>query len=131
MLLEQGHATQLRHKSVIQCQRIRMDEHDLNELVWLCCRQAAEEASGQMQDELSKLADDLVQKFEDQWKDTAENLDAASKAFDNLEGMLGQQEPAYYPVAHCQSSGLWHLICADPCLVVQANCTPRSANTPI
>lgn len=40
-----------------------------------------------MQVDLSKLADDLVQKFEDQWKDTAENLDAASKAFDNLEGM--------------------------------------------
>lgn len=39
-----------------------------------------------MQDDLSKLADDLVQKFEDQWKDTAENLDAASKAFDNLDG---------------------------------------------
>ena len=50
------------------------------------CRQAAEAAPGEMQDELSKLADDLVQKFEDQWKDTAENLDAASKAFDNLEG---------------------------------------------
>lgn len=40
-----------------------------------------------MQQDLSKLADDLVQKFEDQWKATAENLDAASKAFDNLEGM--------------------------------------------
>ena len=55
---------------------------------WLycVCRQAAEEAQGQMQDDLSKLADDLVQKFEDQWKDTAENLDAASKAFDNLDG---------------------------------------------
>ena len=39
-----------------------------------------------MQQDLSKLADDLVQKFEDQWKATAENLDAASKAFDNLEG---------------------------------------------
>ena len=42
------------------------------------CRQAAEAAPGEMQDELSKLADDLVQKCEDQWKDTAENLDAAS-----------------------------------------------------
>ena len=52
----------------------------------MVCRQAAEAAPGEMQDELSKLADDLVQKFEDQWKDTAENLDAASKAFDNLEG---------------------------------------------
>ena len=40
-----------------------------------------------MQQDLTKLADDLVQKFEDQWKATAENLDAASKAFDNLEGM--------------------------------------------
>ncbi len=39
-----------------------------------------------MQQDLSKLADDLVQKFEDQWKATAENLNAASKAFDNLDG---------------------------------------------
>ena len=40
-----------------------------------------------MQEELRKLADDLVQKFEDQWRPTAENLDAASKTFDNLSGM--------------------------------------------
>ena len=46
------------------------------------------EGEGQMQAELSKLADDLVQKFEDEWKATAENLDTASKAFDNLEGDL-------------------------------------------
>lgn len=52
------------------------------------CReeQEGQEGEGQMEAELSKLADDLVQKFEDQWKATAENLDTASKAFDNLEG---------------------------------------------
>lgn len=46
------------------------------------------EGDGNMQQELNKLADDLVQKFEDQWKATAENLDAASKAFDNLDGIV-------------------------------------------
>ena len=34
-----------------------------------------------MQAEFSKLADDLVQKFEDQWKATAEHLNSAYKAF--------------------------------------------------
>ena len=55
----------------------------------LSCRTEEQEGEGEgkMQQDLSKLADDLVQKFEDQWKATAENLDAASKAFDNLEGM--------------------------------------------
>ena len=51
------------------------------------CRDQEQQAEGDaMQQDLSKLADDLVQKFEDQWKGTAENLEAASKAFDNLEG---------------------------------------------
>ena len=58
------------------------------DLLRLICRDELQEGEGegQMQAELSKLADDLVQKFEDQWKATAENLDSASKAFDNLEG---------------------------------------------
>ena len=57
-------------------------------LLTLVCREEQQEGEGegQMQAELSKLADDLVQKFEDQWKATAENLESASKAFDNLEG---------------------------------------------
>ena len=51
------------------------------------CRDQEQEAEGEaMQQDLHTLADDLVQKFEDQWKGAAENLDAASKAFDNLEG---------------------------------------------
>lgn len=51
------------------------------------CREQSEEMQGQMQDEIRKLADNLVQKFEEQWTDAAENLEAASKAFDNLEGI--------------------------------------------
>ena len=56
------------------------------------CRTEEQEGEGEAkaQPDLSKLADDLVQKFEEQWKATAENLDAASKAFDNLEGMRPQ-----------------------------------------
>ena len=51
------------------------------------CRDQKEEAEGPaVEQDLTKLADDLVQKFEDQWKAAAENLEAASKAFDNLEG---------------------------------------------
>lgn len=51
------------------------------------CRDQEQQAEGPAsQQDLTKLADDLVQKFEDQWKAAAENLDAASKAFDNLEG---------------------------------------------
>ncbi|DBA84260.1 TPA: hypothetical protein ACH3X2_006318 [Trebouxia sp. C0005] len=46
------------------------------------------EGDAKSQPDLSKLADDLVQKFEEQWKATAENLDAASKAFDNLEDLM-------------------------------------------
>lgn len=46
------------------------------------------EGEAKAQPDLSKLADDLVQKFEEQWKATAENLDAASKAFDNLEDLM-------------------------------------------
>jgi len=57
--------------------------------VAVCCSSKEQEGEGEAkaQPDLSKLADDLVQKFEEQWKATAENLDAASKAFDNLEGM--------------------------------------------
>ena len=51
------------------------------------CRDQEQQAEGPAtQQDLTKLADDLVQKFEDQWKAAAENLEAASKAFDNLEG---------------------------------------------
>ena len=51
------------------------------------CRDQEQQAEGPATpQELTKLADDLVQKFEDQWKAAAENLEAASKAFDNLEG---------------------------------------------
>lgn len=51
-------------------------------------QQAEGEATPQ---DLSSLADDLVQKFEDQWKGAAENLDAASKAFDNLDDLMDQK----------------------------------------
>lgn len=51
------------------------------------CRDQEQQAEGPAtQQDLTKLADDLVQKFEDQWKAAADNLEAASKAFDNLEG---------------------------------------------
>jgi hypothetical protein len=61
----------------------------LQDAMTVCCRTEEQEGEGETkaQPGLSKLADDLVQKFEDQWKATAENLDAAAKAFDNLEGM--------------------------------------------
>ena len=53
----------------------------------LHCRDQEQQAEGPAtQQDLTKLADDLVQKFEDQWRAAAENLEAASKAFDNLEG---------------------------------------------
>ncbi|KAL3158055.1 hypothetical protein ABBQ32_011665 [Trebouxia sp. C0010 RCD-2024] len=51
-----------------------------------------EEAEGPaVEQDLTKLADDLVQKFENQWKAAAENLEAASKAFDNLEDLMDQK----------------------------------------
>jgi len=58
-------------------------------VVAVCCSSKEQEGEGEAkaQPDLSKLADDLVQKIEEQWIATAENLDAASKAFDNLEGM--------------------------------------------
>lgn len=65
---------------LIQCRRVTAG-------LLVPCRDQEQQAEGPAaQQDLTKLADDLVQKFEDQWKAAAENLEAASKAFDNLEG---------------------------------------------
>ena len=66
---------------------IAMECRQLTGGLLLHCRDQEQQAEGPAtQQDLTKLADDLVQKFEDQWKAAAENLEAASKAFDNLEG---------------------------------------------
>jgi hypothetical protein len=39
-----------------------------------------------MEKAIQKAADELVEKFEEQWKPAMENLQEADAAFDNLEG---------------------------------------------
>ena len=45
---------------------------------------------------MEKIADDLVQQFEQEWKPAAENMEKATKAFDDLEGLTSS------PVTHLQ-----------------------------
>ncbi len=49
-----------------------------------CCRK--EEGKESMEEAIQKAADELVEKFEEQWKPAMENLQEADAAFDNLEG---------------------------------------------
>lgn len=41
-----------------------------------------------MEEAIQKAADELVEKFEEQWAPAMENLQEADAAFDNLEGKL-------------------------------------------
>ena len=43
---------------------------------------------------MEKIADDLVQQFEQEWKPAAENMEKATKAFDDLDGLTSSQSPA-------------------------------------
>ncbi len=62
-------------------------------MCWWC---RDEEAKESMEEAIQKAADELVEKFEEQWKPAMENLQEADAAFDNLEG--GLPFPCHRPV---------------------------------
>ena len=57
----------------------------------LCLCREPEQTTDDMAAAMEKIADDLVQQFEQEWKPAAENMEKATKAFDDLEGLMSSQ----------------------------------------
>eukprot|EP00891_Asterochloris_glomerata_P001609 jgi/Astpho2/1609/e_gw1.00028.9.1_t len=54
---------------------------------------------------MEKIADDLVQQFEQEWKPAAENMEKATKAFDDLKGLMDGPEGFDSSLSVWQSTG--------------------------
>ncbi|CAL8461911.1 g1442 [Coccomyxa elongata] len=57
-----------------------------------------EEGKESMEEAIQKAADELVEKFEEEWKPAMENLQEADAAFDNLEDLM--EGPVGYDLSH-------------------------------
>ena len=51
----------------------------------LLCREQAEQ-DAKMEEAIAKAAEELIDKFEEQWKPAMENLEEAEAVFDDLDG---------------------------------------------
>ena len=74
---------------------------------------------------MEKIADDLVQQFEQEWKPAAENMEKATKAFDDLDGLTSPRLPSSDALA--SGVGLRQAHILPQCQVVTV--CPQSVST--
>lgn len=67
---------------------------DVNLTAVPCLCREPEQTTDDISAAMEKIADDLVQQFEQEWKPAAENMEKATKAFDDLKGLTSPWLPA-------------------------------------